>query len=1011
VRAPSDLPRRRQPKPRTSHRGRIALIVVVALVIALFLSAQGIASFYTDYLWFDSLGFGKVFTGVLKARIALAVIFSLAFAALLVVNLFVADKLAPRVRAPGPEEQFIERYQSLVRRRGWLVRGIVALILGLIAGVPVAGQWRDWLLFTHATKFDVKDPLFGVDVGFYVFRLPFLTFLVEWLFAAVVIVLIVTLVAHYLNGGIRLQAQGRRVTPQVKLHISVLLAALALLRAAGYWLDRYQLVFSTRGAVDGATYTDVKAQLSALNVLMLISLLAAVLLIINVWQRGWRLPIIAVGLWGVVAVVAGTAYPAFVQRFQVQPTESTREQPYIERNIKATRAAMGLDKVEEVQYPVQPLDSGGLEDNEDSLRNVRLLAPDVVQDTFQRVQGLRGYYRFNELDVDRYDVKDTDGTTRMQQVVLAVRELNEDGLPQKSWENQHLAYTHGYGVALAPASKILDDGQPVFLETQAESAPGPRVDRPEIYVGEKLGGYAVVNTKRSEISLSSGTEAETRYEGEGGVKLSSSLRRAAFALRFSEWNLFGSKLITEESRIIYQRDVRDRVETLAPFLSFDADPYPVLLNGRIKWVIDGYTTTSRYPYAQRADTDQLPPGTGLKHRFNYIRNSVKAVVDAYDGDVTFYIVDPKDPIVHAWSKAFPSLFTPTSEIPTSLRAHFRYPEDMFRVQTNVWGRYHIEDPKQFYNRDDAWSVAQNPPRRQLEPTGQGSAPATLAPGDVASRGNEDRVPPYFTYLREPGSDKLEFLLLRPFVPFSDQDTRKELKAFMTVSSDPDSYGRLRVYTLPGSELPPGPSLVDTNIRQTFAPELTLLDQRGSQVNFGDMQLMPIGDSLVWVRPWFVSATGNTQLPELQYISVTYNNKSYRGTTLEEALERAFPGASMDLGSVVLSGSTGTTSPPSSTPPTTGPPSSTPSTTVPQGTQSVEQLLAEAQQLYDDAQAALRLGDPVTYIQKLDAAYRKAAEAASLATGQTVTPSTTPTSGTTTPTATTTVPNTTTTASA
>ncbi|HEX9258119.1 MAG TPA: UPF0182 family protein, partial [Acidimicrobiales bacterium] len=633
--------------------------------------------------------------------------------------------------------------------------------------------------------------------------------------------------------------------------------------------------------------------------------------------------------------------------------------------------------------PVQSLDVGGVEDNVDSLRNVRLIAPDVVTDTFQRVQGLRGYYRFNELDVDRYEVRDTDGTTRMQQVVLAVRELYEDGLPQKSWENQHLAYTHGYGVALAPASRVLDTGQPNFLETEGETQ-GPRVDRPEVYFGERLGGYAVVKTERSEISLSAGTEAEISYEGNGGVRLSSSLRRAAFALRFSEWNLFGSKLITSNSRIIYKRDVRDRVEALAPFLSFDADPYPVLLGGRIKWVIDGYTTTSRFPYAQRADTDQLTPGTGLRHRFNYIRNSVKAVVDAYDGDVKFYVVDEGDPLVRAWAKAFPKLFTPTKDIPADLRSHFRYPEDLFRVQTNVWGRYHISDPRAFYNRDDAWSVAQQPPKRQSESLAPGSTPGTLAPGDVASRGSEDRVPPYYTYLREPGSEELEFLLLRPFVPFSDQDTRKELKAFMTVSSDPDSYGRLRVFTIPGSELPPGPSLVDTNIRQTFASELTLLDQRGSQVTFGDLQLMPIGDSLVYVRPWFVSATGATQLPELQYVSVTYNNQSYRGPTLERALAAAFPGFDTDLGTVVSSGG----APPTTTPPTTGPPTSTPPTTTPGGTQSVEELLAQAEQLYGEAQAALRAGDPVTYIQKLNQAYLKAAEAASLATGQTVTPSTT-----------------------
>ena len=865
----------------------------MVLLLLLFLSARGIAGFWTDYLWFDALGFGGVFSDLLLSRVALAAIFTVIFAVLLCVNLWVADRLAPRFRQPGPEEQFLERYQVMMRgRRVWFARIGVSLLFGFIAGIPVASQWKDWILFTHSTSFGEKDPLFGVDVGFYVFRLPFLTFLMDWLFASLVIILIITAVAHYLNGGIRLQVQGRRVTPQVKAHLSVLLALLAILRAAGYWLQRYELLTSTRGFVDGATYTAVKAELPAINLLFLISLLAAVLLLVNIWQRGWRLPIIAVGLWGLVAVVAGTIYPTFVQRFVVQPAESERERPYIERNIAATKKAMNLDQVIEEPYRVDPLDSAELPANADNLQNVRLLDPAIVPDTFKRLQGLRGYYEFNDLDVDRYVLPGSDDA---QQVVLAARELNPADLPIETWEGRHLAYTHGYGLAMAPASKIKSDGTPAFINLNVEAA-GPDLARPELYYGEQLPGYAVVGTRRDEISLNSQTGAEesSRYEGGGGVEMGSFLRRAAFALRFGEWNLFVSNLISSESKILYVRDVIDRVKLLAPFLAFDNDPYPVVTNGQVKWVVDAYTATDRYPYAQMVDTSVLLPGSGLRMRFNYARNSIKAVVDAYDGSVKFYIVDENDPMAKAYQKAFPELFDPISEAEPGLVEHFRYPEDLFRVQTSVYSRYHIEDPQQFYQRANAWNVAQNPPSTQS--TTQ-TVTETNAAGQV-TRTREQRMPPYYTMLRLPGQEDLQFQLVRPFVPFSDRDERKELQAIMTASSDPNSYGQLRVLELDQSPLPEGPAIVDTDIKQTFAQDLTLLDQRGSQVTFGDMQLLPIGNSLIYVRPWFVSATSTTPVPELRYVSVSYQGQAYRGSSLEEALAAAFPGSRLELGTVI-----------------------------------------------------------------------------------------------------------------
>jgi uncharacterized membrane protein (UPF0182 family) len=506
----------------------------------------------------------------------------------------VADRIAPRFRPTGPEEELLERYHDVVAPRANLVRGGISLVFALIAGAGTASQWNSWILFRNRVDFGVKDPQFGMDIGFYVFELPFLSFLTSWLFAALVIILIVTAAAHYVNGGIRVQISGERVTPQVKAHLSVLLGALALVRAVGYWLDRYELTFSSRGAVDGAGYTDVNAQLPAIQLLLLISLFAAALFLYNIRRRGWVLPVVAVGLWAFVSIVMAGLYPAFIQRFQVDPAESTREAPYIERNIEATRVAMGLDDVDTRAFDYEPtLDAPAIQANEDIIRNIRLLDPSIVDDTYQRLQADFGYYRFNDLDVDRYTI---DG--EVTQVVIGARELNPGGIPIDSWEGQTLAYTHGYGPVLAPSNAIDSSGRPNFvvgdIPVNGAERIGREVDQPQIYFGEDLSGYAIVDTDRDEIDYEvdapDGDEEETAittYEGDGGVQMGSWFRRAAFALRFSDYNPLISDFVRSDSQILYIRDVRDRVETVAPFISFDNDPYPVVVDGGISYVLDG----------------------------------------------------------------------------------------------------------------------------------------------------------------------------------------------------------------------------------------------------------------------------------------------------------------------------------------------------------------------------------------------------------------------------------------
>ncbi|MCB1006719.1 MAG: UPF0182 family protein, partial [Acidimicrobiales bacterium] len=710
MRAPSDMPRGsdRRERRRRSGRGRIILVVAAVALFLLATSLRGIAGFYTEYLFFDSLGLENVWSGVLGARIVLGLIFTGLFFVLMLANLVIADRLAPRFRPAGPEEELLERYHQAVGRRAGLVRVGVALLFAIIAGSGVSSQWNSWILFTNRVDFGITDPLFDTDVGFYVFQLPFLSFVVNWLFAAFVIIFIVTAVAHYLNGGIRVQAPIQRVTPQVKAHLSVLLGILALIKAVDYWLQRYELTVSSRGVVEGATYTDVNAQLPAIYLLLLIALLSFCLFIANIWRRGWVLPVLAVGLWAFVAIVAGGIYPTFIQRFQVQPAESTKERPYIRDNIEATRAAMNLAEVETQTFEYdESLTASDLIDNAETVRNIRLLDPGIVNDTYQRLQADRGFYRFTDLDVDRYEI---DGQTT--QVVIGVRELNEAGVPQQSWEGKTLAFTHGYGAAVAPANAVNSAGQPNFIVSgvPVQTPDNIPVDQPQLYIGERQTGYAIVGTDRQEVDYvsDSGETVPFAYDGEGGVRLNSFVRKAAFALRFGDIDPLISDFVQDDSRLIFLRDVRQRVETLAPFLRYDSDPYPVILDGRVYYVLDAYTTSSEYPYAQSADNEQLSSESGLNGSFNYVRNSAKAVVDAYDGNVVLYEMPGEDPILSAYRNAFPELFADFEDMPDGLADHLRYPEDLFRVQTNMWARYHIGDAQDFYEQTGGWEVAQDP---------------------------------------------------------------------------------------------------------------------------------------------------------------------------------------------------------------------------------------------------------------------------------------------------------------
>ena len=886
--APPPRPRVLPRRGRRGSAGRFRLIIFGVIAVGLFLlmSLRGLAGFYTDFLWFDSLGQGDVFKAVIGAQVVLVLLFMFLFFLILFGNLTVAQRLAPRIRPAGPEEDLIVHYHTFIGKRDRLVRILFSAFFALIAGLRVSDKWQDWLLFTNREDVGVTDAQFDKDIGFYIFQLPFFNFVVDWVFGTLLVTIIFTSITHYLNGGIRFQTTGERVRPQVKAHLSVLLAVIALVRAANYWLARYELTTSDRGAVDGATYTDVKAQLPATNLLILISLLAVILLVVNIRRRGWVLPTLAVGLWAFVAVVVGSIYPAVIQNFRVEPAESEKEAPYIERNIFATREAYGLAEIDEVQLTDfdNSITANDLKNNSATVRNIRILDPLIVQATFDRLQGEREFYRFSHvLDTDRYEVN---GETT--QVLLGARELNLN--ETRSWENQHVAFTHGYGLALAPVSRVKGSGDPDFLigdlPVSIDESMNLTLDRPQIYVGENLGGYAVLGASRNEVDYTDENQQTlaVRYEelgGDGGVGMGSLFRRVAFALRFGQLEPLISNFVTEDSKVMFVRDVRERVEKLAPFLHFDADPYPILENGRIIYMIDGYTTTDRYPYAQNAPVAELPRKSGLRHNFNYVRNSVKATVDAFTGEVIFYVVDQQDPLINAYQRAFEGLFNPMDEMPASLLEHVRYPEDLFRVQTELWGKYHVDDTENFYQRAAEWAVSQDPGR-----TGEGAANLAIVNEQGIRIGSRDmRMSPYRTIVELPDSDEAEYVVLRAFVPLDDEDTRKELAAFIVGRSDKDNYGKLAVYRPPSSNFD-GPALAEERIRndEEVASLQTLLSQRGSTVLFGELLLVPIEDSILYVRPLYVQAEGDSTVPELVQVIVAVGEDVVMADSLQDALE-------------------------------------------------------------------------------------------------------------------------------
>jgi hypothetical protein len=839
-------------------RGGRRIGIIIGLVVLAMAVSGGIAEFYTDALWFDDLGQASVFwtrfaaewtTGLVAFVLALVIVF---------VNLLIAKKMAPRTILTATDdvayrfEMLLQPLRTLIDRYATAGVALVAAAIALMTALGIGGQWSVFRLALEAVPFGQVDPQFGRDLSFFFFTVPALRAAAGWLTGLLVLTLLLTAAVHVLTGAIRPWARLKGFDPHVKAHLSVLAGLLVLLQAFNYWLDIFELNFSPRGTVTGASYTDIHAQLPAYTILIVIALLVGVALIVNVRFKGWRLPAIALGVWVAASVLIGGVYPAIVQQFRVSPNEAEAEAPYIERNIAMTRTAFGLDAVEVRAFPAnESLTASAVAGNAETIDNVRLWDPNVAVQTYQQLQGIRQYYDFVDVDVDRYTV----GGAR-RQVLISARELNSEKLAEqaRTWVNQHLVYTHGYGVVVSPVSEASGQGLPNFIvkDIPPVSSTDITVEQPAVYFGELTTGYVVASTDIEEFDYPVGDQnANTSYTGVTGIEMGGPLKRIAFALRFQAPQLLFSSYIRPDSKVLFRRAVVERLSELAPWLTFDDDPYITIADGRLVWVVDGYTASDRYPYSERmADFGGI----------NYIRNSVKATVDAYDGTTTFYAVDEADPLLATWRAVFPGLVVDGDEMPTSIREHLRYPEDLFRVQAEVYKTYHMLDARVFYNKEDQWEL----------------------PGEAGEGGTS--MTPFYVLMDLPGESNQDFMLMLPFTPRN----KDNMIGWMAASSDPERYGRRIVYTFPKQKLILGPEQVIARINQDpqISQQLTLWNQRGSGVLFGNMLVIPIEDSLVYVQPLYLQAS-RTAMPQLTRVAVAYGDSVTMQPDLASALFAIF----------------------------------------------------------------------------------------------------------------------------
>ncbi len=882
---------------------RVLLVAGVALLLLLAFGTNR----YVDYLWFNSLGYVGVFWRFLTSRLALQTAVGLAFT----IGLFIVFRIAMREGLRASANWLPPPWDTLFYgRRAGLLPLAAAALLGLLVALSVADYWLMLSSFIHRTPFAHTDPVFGRDISFYVFSLPAFTFLYQLASSFLVISLLVSLAIGIIGGAITTVEGRYLIARRFRSFLLTLLALWLLVKGVGYWLDMYQLVYSPRGVAFGASYTDVHASLVAFRILAGLAVVAALLTLVDAFTARIRLTWIGLGLLIAVSIIGGTAYPALVEQFIVSPNQLAKERPYIAYNIAGTRQGFGLEQVRVEEFvPEEGLNIEVIERNRDTIDNIRLWDWRPLLQVFAQEQALRPYYTFNDVDVDRYYI---DG--RVRQVLLSARELDVDLLQEEAqtWVNQHLKYTHGYGVVAVPSTEIDAEGRPHFWikDIPPTSTIPIKLERPEIYYGESTDEYVIVKTDEPEFDYPAGENVYTTYEGTGGVPVGSLVNRLSLALYLDSYRIIFTGSIRPESRVLLHRNIHVRVKKIAPFLAYDRDPYLVMADGRLYWIIDAYTVSTRYPYSEPYAGDNVPALRGI----NYIRNSVKVVVDAYNGSVTYYAIDEEDPILATYRKIFPGLFRSFQEMPSVLRDHLRYPQDLFQIQAEVYTKYHMTDPEEFYNQEDLWNI-----------------PVELYSDKTV------RVEPYYVVMQLPGETEPEFILMLTFTP----SNKPNLVAWMAARSDGEKYGELLVYNFPSGHLTYGVMQVEAHINQDadISAKLSLWDQRGSQVIRGNLLVIPIEKYILYVEPLYLQSTQN-QWPQLKRVIVAHGGRVIMEQTLEAALTRLF----------------GQALPPAEPPaPDTGPPT----------TRTVESLVIRANEWFKEALDKLRQGDWAGYGEAIE----------------------------------------------
>ncbi|HCA86889.1 MAG TPA: hypothetical protein DEQ61_16215 [Streptomyces sp.] len=934
---------------RPSRRSRTMLMTLGALAVLAMVFVM-FAGFWTDWLWYRSVEYSSVFTTTLWTKIALFFVFGLLMAAAVGLNIWLAHRMRPPLSAMSLEQQSLDRYRmSIAPYKKWVLLAVTALV-GLITGASAAAQWRTWLMWVNGVPFGTTDAQFGKDVSFYAFDLPWFRFLLAFGFATVVLSLIAAALVHYLYGGLRVSSPGAKATGAATGHLSVLLGVFVALKAVAYWLDRYGLAVKSSDLKStdnwtGLKYVDANAYLPAKTILFCIAAICAVLFFATLWRRTWQLPVIGFGLMVLSAILIGGLYPAIVQKFQVQPNEQAKETPYIKKNIDATRKAYGIDNAEVKNYSGETKDgveAAELRADADDAASYRLIDPNVVSPTFQQLQQERSYYQFPDtLDVDRY--KDADG--KEQDTVIGLRELDIEGVPERNWINDHFKYTHGYGAiaakGTAPDPNADPAGSPDFTEAGLPTKGQLGDYEQRIYYGEKTQQYSIVGGPQKELDYEENGEKTTSYKGDSGVNLDNPVNRAAYAVSFSEPQILYSGAIGEGSRILYNRTPKERVEAVAPWLTIDGDAYPAVVDGRVKWIVDAYTTTNGYPYASRttlgdttADslTDNQRTVVAQQNQVNYIRNSVKATVDAYDGSVDLFEWDTEDPVLKTWMKAFPGTVTDRDKIDQDLMDHLRYPQDLFKVQRELLTRYHVTDAAQFYSGSDAWQVPDDPTNK-----------------------DSGSVPPYYLSLQMPDRAEQNFSLTTTFTPIG----RPNLGAFMAVDADASSksYGTIDLLRVTSNV--PGPQQVQSELNGDPDVAEFVRNLRGtdSDIEYGNLLTVPLNGAFLYIEPVYVRG-GNANYPLLKKVGVSYGNETTFENNLGEALNKVFGVEGDD-----------TTEPPPGEEDTTEPPAP--------GGDSLQEALADAAKAFEEGEAALKDQDWTAYGQAqedLRDALRRAAEA-------------------------------------